>query len=67
MIQEISLANTTFKKIEHLNISMPHFQKGHEIKFFLGQTSCMICSVIITKQHGCTIPGYGSANFSFET
>ena len=47
------------KKIEHLNISMPHFQKGHEIKFFLGQTysttSCMICSVIITKQHGCTV------------
>lgn len=36
------------KKIEHLNISMPHFQKGHEIKFFLGQTSCMICSVIIS-------------------
>ena len=43
------------KKIEHLNISMPHFQKGHKIKFFLGQTSCMICSVIITKQHGCTM------------
>ena len=34
------------KKIEHLNISMPHFQKGHEIKFFLGQTYFLLYDLL---------------------